>query len=76
MKSQAPKTPWQHYKSVATWIPVDVFDRLQAVAKLDNVSASAYIKAIIIDAVEEQENLLASKSAIVGYKKTTIIESV
>ena len=56
---QPSKTQWQHYKSVATWIPIDVFERLQKVAEFDNVSVSAYIKAIIVDAVNEQEHILA-----------------
>lgn len=60
----APKTQWQHYKSVATWIPMDVFEKLQEIADSNKVSVSAYIKAIIVDAVEEESLLVKSKATI------------
>ena len=63
MKTPVSKTPWKHYKPVATWLPVDVIEALQQISELNNVSVSAYIKAIIVDAVEEELNLLAVKKS-------------
>lgn len=43
---------------------MDVFEQLQEIADSNKVSVSAYIKAIIVDAVEEESLLVKSRATI------------
>lgn len=48
------------YKSVATWIPLETYSSLRKIAEGHNVSIATYLRAIIIDVVDE-ENPSASE---------------
>ena len=42
------------HKLAATWIPTKDFELLQQLAKTNKVRLSAYIRAIIVDALNEE----------------------
>ena len=44
----------KHHKLVAAWIPVRDFETLHRLAKANNVSLAAYLRAIIVDAIDEE----------------------
>ena len=48
-------------KSVATWIPMRDFAMLQHLAFVNKVSVAAYIRGIIIDAVQDEVYSVNSK---------------
>ena len=48
----------KHHKLVAAWVPMRDFDALHKLAKANNVSLAAYLRAIIVDAIDE-ENCIA-----------------
>ncbi len=50
----------QPHKSVATWISMKDYEILQRLAQNSKVTVSLYIRAIIVDAVQEELTIAAN----------------
>lgn len=45
----------ENHRPVATWIPIQQFEQLQALAKKNNLKLSSYLRAIIVDALVDEQ---------------------
>lgn len=44
-------------KFVATWLSIQDFELLRTLSEADNVSVAAYIRAILVDAIQDQSTI-------------------
>jgi hypothetical protein len=57
----------KHHKLVAAWVPMRDYEALHRLAKANKVSLAAYLRAIIVDAIDE-ETCIAQSSAHVIHQ--------
>ena len=46
------------YKSIATWLPKDDYEKLKSLARINKVSISTYLRAMVTDVLFEEGELL------------------
>lgn len=49
------------HRPVGTWVPNKDFQALQRLASASGVSVAVYLRAIIVDAINDEEELSSSK---------------
>ena len=61
------------HKFVGTWVPVEDVAFLSKLAKANKVSLAAYVRAIIVDAVEEERAAIPSRPKLVNSDNTIAV---
>ena len=59
-----PENYKQRHKLVAAWIPIGDFEFLRGRAQAHNISVSAYIRAILVDAMEDETQAIAKSTRV------------
>lgn len=64
------------HKSIATWILKTDFEQLQQLAAKNNVTIAAYLRAIIVDALQDEAELLQNNAARLSSTNCNCSEQV
>lgn len=67
--------PMKHHKPVATWLLLKDVEMLQQLASKNNVSVAAYVRAIIVDALAEEE-LYSTKKSLASFGNNGALASL
>lgn len=59
------KTDWATHKPVGTWLSAKDFDLLKIIAERNNVAVAAYVRGIIVDAIQDEASIKQLSKALV-----------
>lgn len=54
------------HKNVATWIPIKDFELLQELANKHKVRLAAYLRAIIVDALQDEQQVSSTIQPVIS----------
>jgi hypothetical protein len=61
------------HRPVGTWVSVQDFEALKRLAQAHNIRMSAYLRAIITDAIQEEQYSSQLRTGVISTNPTTIV---
>lgn len=62
----------KHHKLVATWIPRKDFEHLEQLAKDNKVTLAAYVRAVIVDVLQEEASTIQTINSTTELKQSVV----